>query len=214
MQSEADRYNRINEMHPMDDDYIDLYAYVVLEIPLREEVNIDVLDEYLSFRVYSADGTLWGKNEYGNFMSELATSDIYNYWGRRNQFWGRKPEEIRFKPGDIVEVLGCPGNPFWSNEIVELAIVVKVPPTIDEVKEMRKRYFDTRSGFDLCDHALSITFNHSLDTYEVVSSAYEGIDHAPTICVFEPTKQVSDRKKKALMKLYEKYNDKSKETNG
>ena len=81
-------------------------------------------------------------------------------------------------------------------------------------EEMRKRYFDTRSGFDLCDHALSITFNHSLDTYEVVSSAYEGIDHAPTICVFEPTKQVSDRKKKALMKLYEKYNDKSKETNG
>ena len=100
------------QKHPAKDDYIDLYAYLVIELPLREEVNVDVLDEYLSFRIYLLKGSLWGKNEYAHFMSKHATGDEYNYWGRRNLFCGRKPEEIKFKPGDIVEILGCPGNGF------------------------------------------------------------------------------------------------------
>ena len=196
---------RSHKTHPAGDDNIDLYAYVVIEIPLREEVNVDVLDHNLSFRTYLPDGTLWGKNDYGYFMSKRAIGDEYNYWGRRNQFWGRMSEEIRFKPGDIVEILGCPGNDYWENETVNLAIVVKTPPTIAEVEEMREQYFATHSGSDLCDHALSIEFGHSLDTYEVISFEYDGIDHAPTICVFEPTKQVSSRRKEALMEMYKKY---------
>lgn len=138
-------------------------------------------------------------------MSKHAIGDEYNYWGRRNLFWGRKPEEIKFKPGDVVEILGCPGNDFWGNESVDLAIVVKTPPTVAEVEEMRKQYFATHSGFDLCDHALSFEFDDRLDTYEVIPYALGGIDHAPTICVFEPTKQVSLRRKKALMEMYKKY---------
>ena len=197
--------NSVHKMHPVDDNYIDLYAYVVIEIPLREEVNVDVLNQYLSLRTYLPDGTLWGKNDYGHFMSRHAIGDEYNYWGFGNQFWGRMSEEIRFKPGDIVEILGCPGNDYWENETVNLAIVVKTPPTVAEVEEMRKRYFDTHSGFDLCYHALSIEFGHSLDTYEVISFDYDGIDYAPTICVFEPTKQVSSRRKKVLMEMYKKY---------
>lgn len=35
------------------------------------------------------------------------------------------------------------------------------------------------------------------------------IDHAPTICVFEPTKQVSARRRQTLLKLYEEYKNKS-----
>ena len=196
MQKQADHYNRINEMFPIENDYDNLYAYIVIEIPLREEVNVDALDEYLSFRIYLPNGSLWGKNEYGHFMSKHATGDEYNYWGRRNLFWGRKPEEIKLKLGDIVEILGCPGNGFWANGQVDLAIVVKTPPTTDEVGKMRKLYFETHSG---------LIFNDFLDTYEVVSYAYDGIDHAPTICVFEPTKQVSARRKEVLMKLFEKY---------
>lgn len=204
MQERGDFYNSVHKMHPVDDDYMNLYAYVVIEIPLREQVNVDVLDHYLSFRTYLPDGTLWG-NDYGHFMSRHATGEEYNYWGRRNQFWGRRPEEIRFKPGDIVEALGCPGNDFWGNGTVDLAIIVKTPPTIAEVEEMRKRYFETHSGFDLCDHALSIEFDHALDTYEVIPYAFGEIDHAPAICVFQPTKQVSSRRRKVLLDLYEKY---------
>lgn len=206
MQGQADFYAKAKEWHAGEnDEYIDKYAYVVIEIPLGEKVNVDVLDDYLSFRTYLPDGTLWGKNDYGHFMSRYATGEEYNYWGRRNQFWGRHPEEIRFKPGDIVEVLGCPGNDYWGNETVDLAIVVKTPPTIAEVEQMRKRYFETHSGFDLCDHALSGVFDSSLDTYEVVPYALGKIDHAPTICVFEPTKHVTSRRVKVLMDLYEEY---------
>lgn len=201
MQKQFDFHNK----HPLDKDFIDMYAYVVIEIPLYEEVNVEVLNQYLSFRTYLPNGTLWGKNEYGSFMPRHATGDEYNDWGRRNQFWGRKPEEIRFKPGDIVEVLGCPGNDYWGNETVDLAIVVKTPPTIAEVKEKRKRYLESHSSFDLCDHALSSEFNHRLDTYEVIPYALGDIDHAPTICVFEPTKQISSRRRKVLQTLYDEY---------
>ena len=206
MQERGDIYNNVRKRRPVDDDdYIDSYAYVVIEIPLREEINVDDLDQYLSFRTYLPDGTLWGKNEYGHFMSRHAIGDEYNYWGRRNLFWGRRPEEIKFKPGDIVEILGCPGNFYWGNEAVDLAIVVKTPPTITEVEKMRKQFFETHAGFDLCDHALSVEFDYSLDTYEVIPYALGGIDHAPTICVFEPTKQVSSRRRNALVKMYEKH---------
>ena len=209
MQERGDFYNSVRKMHPVDDNYIDLYAYVVIEIPLKEEINVDVLDQYLSFRTYLPDGTLWGKNDYGHFMLRHAIGDEYNYWGRRNLFLGRKPEEIKFKPGDIVEILGSPGNDFWGNESVDLAIVVKAPPTVAEVEEMRKQYFATHSGFDLCDHALSCEFNNHLDTYDVIPYALGGIDHAPTICVFEPTKQVSSRREKTLKRMYKKYLDKN-----
>lgn len=205
MQERGEFYNSVRKMHPIDGNYIDLYAYVVIEIPFREEINVDVLDQNLSLRIYLPDGTLWGKNDYGHFMSKYAIGDEYNYWGHRNLFWGRRPEEIKFKPGDIVEILGCPGNFYWGNETVDLAIVVKTPPTIGEVEEMRKQYFATHSGFDLCDHALSFEFDDRLDTYEVIPYALDCIDHAPTICVFEPTKQVSSRRKKALMEMYKKY---------
>lgn len=202
IREKGNSYTRIHEMNPVNDDYMDLYAYVVIEIPLREEVNVEVLNQNLSLRTYLPDGTLWGKNDYGHFMPNCAIGDEYNVWGRRNLFWGRKPEEIRFKPGDIVEVLGCPGNDYWGNETVDLAIVVKAPPTIAEVEEMRKRYFETHSGFDLRDHALSTVFDSSLDTYEVIPYTYGGLDHAPTICVFKPAKQVSTKRKKALMEMY------------
>ena len=178
MQERGEFYNSVRKMHPIDGYYIDLYAYVVIEIPFREEINVDVLDQNLSLRIY---------------------------WGHRNLFWGRRPEEIKFKPGDIVEILGCPGNFYWGNETVDLAIVVKTPPTIGEVEKMRKQYYATHSGYDLCDHALSIEFGHCLDTYELIPYALGSIDHAPTICVFAPTKQVSSRRKKALMEMYKKY---------
>ena len=120
-------------------------------------------------------------------------------------FGGRKPEEIRFKPGDIVEVMGYPGNHYWGNDNVNLAIVVKTPPTVDEVAVMRKQYLSTHSGFDICDHAMCYEFGYHLDTYEVLSFACDQIDHASTISVFNTTKQVSSKRRNALQKMYDDY---------
>lgn len=120
-------------------------------------------------------------------------------------FGGRKPEEIRFKPGDIVEVMGYLGNHYWGNNCVNLAIIAKTPPTVDEVAAMGKQYLATHSGFDICDHAMCYEFGHYLDTYEVLSFACDQIDYAPTVSVFNPTKEVSSRRRKVLQKMYDDY---------
>ncbi len=101
--------------------------------------------------------------------------------------------------------MGYPGNHYWGNNSINLAIVVKAPPTVDEVAVMRKQYLATHSGFDICDHAMCYEFGHRLDTYEVLSFACDQIDHAPTISVFNPTKDVSSMRIKALQKMYDEY---------
>jgi hypothetical protein len=180
------------------------YSYVVVELPIGLEIH-PTLGQNLSTRIYLPDGTIWGENTYADFIPLNCLGEEYNYWGRRNMFGGRKPEEIRFKPGDIVEVMGYPGNHYWGNDSVNLAIVVKTPPTVDEVAVMRKQYLSTHSGFDICDHAMCYEFGYHLDTYEVLSFACDQIDHAPTISVFNTTKQVSSKRRNALQKMYDDY---------
>jgi hypothetical protein len=180
------------------------YSYVVVELPIGLEIH-PTLGQNLSTRIYLPDGTIWGENTYADFIPLNCLGEEYNYWGRRNMFGGRKPEEIRFKPGDIVEVMGYPGNHYWGNDNVNLAIVVKTPPTVDEVAVMRKQYLSTHSGFDICDHAMCHEFGNHLDTYEVLSFACDQIDHAPTISVFNTTKQVSAKRRNALQKMYDDY---------
>ena len=180
------------------------YSYVVVELPIGLEIH-PTLGQNLSTRIYLPDGTIWGENTYADFIPLNCLGEEYNYWGRRNMFVGRKPEEIRFKPGDIVEVMGYPGNRYWGNDSVNLAIVVKTPPTVDEVAAMRKQYMSTHSGFDICDHAMCYEFGYHLDTYEVLSFACDQIDHAPTISVFNTTKQVSLKRRNALQKMYDDY---------
>lgn len=131
--------------------------------------------------------------------------DEYDYWGKLNRFYGRAPEEIRFKPGDIVEVFGCPDNHYWSDNEVNLAIVVKCPPTKDEVAKMLEKYVATHEGYNLCDHNLCHVMGHAEDTYQVLSFACEEIDHSTTIATFRPSLPVSPQRAKKLRNLYEQY---------
>ena len=203
IQGNAVFYKAVNE-YCFCSDRLDLYAYVVLELPLGMEIY-SYQHHHLSVRIYLPDGTLWGVQPYADFFPNRLDSEGYNAWGKRNMFWGREQDEIKFKSGNIVEILGYEGNCYWSENEVNIAVVLKTPPTKVEVTEMRKTYLDTHGGFDTCDHHLSRVFGSGLDTYEVVSFACDDIDHAPTISFFEPTKQVSSKRKKALMELYEKY---------
>lgn len=204
MQEMARRYTKYH----LNDPYIGTYAYVAIEVPLGMEVSIYGLDDSLSVRIYKHDGTLWGIKQYANFFPRYGLdSDGYNYWGRRNMFLGREPAEIKFRPGDIVEIFGYPGNGYWSEDEVNLAIIAKTPPTVDEVAVMRQKYLETHSGFELCDHAQSTVFGRFLDTYEVLYGTEVHIDHASTISVFEPTKKVSKRRQEALRDLYRKYSN-------
>lgn len=206
VQHQARIWKKANEDFPLDSNIVFHYAYVVLELPIGMEINVSHIGENLSVRIYLPDGTLWGVKPYADFFPKYGLdSDGFNEWGRRNQFWGRDPEEIKFKPGDIVEILGYQGNGYWSEDEVNLAIIVKTPPTKEEVAEMRKQYLATHSGFEVCDHALCRVFGRRLDTYEVLSPCCDRIDHASTISVFPLTKPISSSRRKALQVLYDNY---------
>ena len=198
--SEAELAIQHRARHP--DDY---YAYVITELPLGIGLQLSLWGQSLSDRVYLPDGTLWGIRDYCNFIPSNCVSDEYDYWGKLNRFYGRAPEEIRFKPGDIVEVFGCPDNHYWSDNEVNLAIVVKCPPTKDEVAKMLEQYVATHEGYNLCDHNLCHVMGHAEDTYQVLSFACEEIDHSTTIATFRPSLPVSPQRAKKLRNLYEQY---------
>lgn len=181
------------------------YAYVITEIPLEVDVNLDILGQSLSERIYNPDGTLWGKRDFCNFIPLHCMGEEYNYWGRLGLFKGRIPDEIRFKPGDIVEVFGYSGNDYWSNEEVNLAIVTKCPPTTSEMKEKLQQYNTTHSGHDICEHTLCYKFGHREDVYEVLSMACEGTDLSPTIALRFPSRPVSTRMRNRLQRMYQEY---------
>lgn len=181
--------------------WYDRYAYVITEIPLGIGIELQTRGESLSERVYLPDGTLWGIRDYCNFIPSFCHGEEYNYWGRLNRFNGRSPEEIRFKPGDIVEVFGFPGNEYWSDNEVNLAIVVECPPTKDQVKEQLKQYTATHSGFDICDHHLCSIFGHWQDAYAVLSESCDSIDHASTISLFKPSLNVSRHRANKLRRM-------------
>ena len=188
----------------------DTYAYVITEIPFGINVSEHLQADSFSERIYLSDGTLWGINDYAIITQwgppypggEL---ELGHYLGKKRMFYGRKPDEIRFKPGDIVEVFGYPGNDYWSDNVVNLAIVVKTPPSIEEISRKVEHYPSSHSGYDVSDHSLGFKFGNHLDIYEVIPYNYGGIDYSPTIATINPSLPISRRRKNSLIDQYEKF---------
>jgi hypothetical protein len=169
-----------------------------------------LMSDCFSQRVYLSDGSLWGVSDYATIMQRetpfsMNEIELGHYLGKRRMFHGRKPKEILFKPGDIVEVFGYHGNDYWGDDEVNLAIVVKTPPTMEEVKKMQDKYMATHTGYDLTDHSLGYRFDHSLDVYMVLPYNYGGLDRSPTIATMKPSLPITTRRKKNLLDQYEKY---------
>ena len=186
------------------------YAYVVTEIPVGLQVMERLMLDCFSQRVYLSDGSLWGVSDYATIMQRetpfsMNEIELDHYLGKRRMFHGRKPKEILFKPGDVVEVFGYPGNDYWSDDEVNLAIVVKTPPTMEEVTKMQDKYMATHTDYDLTDHSLGYRFDHSLDVYMVLPYNYGGLDRSPTIATMKPSLPITTRRKKNLLDQYEKY---------
>ena len=160
----------------------------------------------LSDRVYLPNGTLWATRDYSNFVPSCSYGDKDNRWGRLRRFHGRTPEEIRFKPGDIVEVFGFPGNEYWDANEVNIAVVVACPPTKDEVSKKIAEHLATHSAYDdTCERALLGLFRSHQDCYTVISEACEGIDYSPTIATFRPTLKVTKQRERKMKALYEQF---------
>lgn len=190
----------------------DAYCWVVSEIPLGiNHLSSNSLSESFSERIYLPDGQLWAERPYADMQPsdippQYGEIEFDNYLYGRNFFAGRRPEEIRFQPGDIIEVFCYDGNNYWSDGFVELAIVVDTPPTVEIISELSKCYLKNGRcltgdrGFDL-----GIQFNARYDAYTIVPAYISAntdenpIDYCPTHCAMLPEiEKVSARMRNKL----------------
>jgi hypothetical protein len=137
--------------------------------------------------------------------------DFDNHIYSRGYFYGRKPEEIRFKKGDIIEILCYEGNQFWGEGSVELAIVVDTPPTVEDISAKLKTFLF--SGENLTGHRgfnIGSRFNALDDCYTVIPASLPArtesnlLDSCPTHCAMLPSMKVAPQTRRKLEFLLEK----------
>ena len=188
----------------------DAYCWVLSEIPL----GINHLSyESFSERVYLPDGQLWGERPYADMSPsdippQFGEIEFDNYLYGRNYFAGRRPEEIRFQPGDIIEVFCYDGNHYWSDGHGELAIVLETPPTVEVISELSERYLKSGRyltndrGFDLGTRINALYDAYTIvNAYVPLSTEGDPIDYCPTHCAMRLTEEVSARMRNKLEAL-------------
>lgn len=189
----------------------DTYCWVLSELPLGVKF---FYRESFSERVYLPNGQLWSERPYVDLLpchipSPYSEIEYDNYIYGRNFFAGRKTEEIRFKPGDIIEIFCYEGNHYWGDGYAELAIVLDTPPTVDEMSRKVEHYLKTAPdltgdrGFDL-----GTMFNVHDDAYAVVAAYISAepecnpVDFCPIHCAMLPRlDKVSTRMRNKLERL-------------
>jgi hypothetical protein len=177
----------------------DVYCFFIKEFAVD-----DLLYSYTeSERVYSPAGEL---------IDECLVAEL------EGDFYGRPPEKIRFKVGDIVEVLAY-GH-------VELGIVYAVPETPDEMKEriayLIEHYYpndtnhDFQSGYG--DDCYNVYSGKMWDKDDNCFSLYDWKDgddcetldfhgHIQSCCLFPPRLPVPENLKNKLISYYNSWED-------
>ena len=143
-------------------------------------INEHVIDKTVywaakSRRSYLLDGSLW---------DETIASEIHDENDGLETFEGRPANKIRFKAGNLVEVL--------NGDCVSLEIVFRSPPTIEEVK-----------------NRIRFAVDESDDCYTTLSSEGSGAhDHPGGVNAFPLRFPVSDKLRKKLEKIFLEYGKK------
>jgi hypothetical protein len=161
------------------DDSKKCYSFLVSEYDLN--IMIDE-DEALTRRSYLSDGKL---------EESCLTSEITENGHPQIPFMGRKPEDIRFKEGDIVEVICCDAK-------ISFGIVSNLPLTEEYIKERIQRD-GKRWNMYYCDY--------SDDSYTVLFSNLKGEDcghsHLESIYVFPQRLPIPKKLEEGLHALYQ-----------
>ena len=149
----------------------DVLAYKITERELDEEHDENIQ----SVRTYTADG-------------QPNDQCLLDYKCERH-FEGRPPEQIRFRPGDIVEVINE-----WQ---AELCVVAHAQPTEDDYKRFCKHCLERHEE-------IMFHWDYSDDSY-LVESLGEGDTHShpQSPFVFHPTKSISKALKDKFKAKYE-----------
>jgi hypothetical protein len=137
----AERLNNLLYRHKKDNyifvsDYEKIHSYRIDEVKVDKDTHENWWYASETRRSYLPDGTFWAEN---------LTSETENCWiidkkydretmQRSGAFVGRTPEELRFKNGDIVEVM--------FDTCVRLGIVWRCPDTVEEYNKYNMRWTD------------------------------------------------------------------------
>ena len=148
----------------------DTFCYIIIERKLNPKPQEE---DMVGVRTYLPDGSWYEEN-----MTD-----------RDGVFRGRPDERIRFKIGDIAEVL--------YGDVVELAIIGNTPPSLEFAEQMRKR----RLGNGVTDEFFMDKFD---DSYTIYDTHPGGHTHVESQFVFPTRKPVSEKLVQKLKEQMEK----------
>ena len=148
----------------------DTFCYIITERKLNPKPD---KEDVVGVRTYLPDGSWYEEN-----MAD-----------RDGVFRGRPDERIRFKIGDIAEVL--------YGDVVELAIIGNTPPSLEFAEQMRKR----RLGNGVTDEFFMDKFD---DSYTIYDTHPGGHTHVESQFVFPTRKPVSEKLVQKLKEQMEK----------
>jgi len=150
-----------------------IYCFVLTELPMGIDISED---ESLSETVFDADGKVISSRPFAVISDRghegPTTQEWIDWFESVKQFDGWEDEELKFMPGDIVEIHCRPGNRFFGNGGAQLGIIASMPP---------------EPGSDLSDCYGVFVFGEGLH-----------LDHAPVTAVMKPHFPVQDRFKYQL----------------
>lgn len=149
------------------DDYLGFIMYERIVDSRPDE------DNYVSIHTFNADGDL----------NDRSMMDAYR------KFHGRPQELIRFKRGEIVEVVD-----YYR---VELCIVAAQPPSIDDFERIKVRAEADMSKRGVADYIYEM--DDGDDQYMVYPVNGDYHLHVRSEMVFPPTKKVSNRLRQKLL---------------
>lgn len=148
----------------------DNYCFIITERKLNPKPD---KEDVVGVRTYLPDGSWYEENMVG----------------QDGVFRGRPNERIRFKIGDVVEVL--------YGKTVELAIIGNTPPSLEFTEQMRKR----RLGNGVTDEFFMDKFD---DSYTIYDTHPGGHTHVESQFVFPTRKPVSEKLVQKLKEQMEK----------
>lgn len=152
----------------------DTMGYVIYEKGIDSP---NYWDEF-SIHTYTKDGTL---NDEWFWADENNPMELKAYYGC--------PEEnIRFKPGDIVEV--------WEFGYSELSIICHLPPSTKEFEEYKKRWERFEPHYLLKEDTNWDSSDYCYLTFSLGEGDTHSHPYAPY--VFAPTKKISPSMKRKL----------------
>jgi hypothetical protein len=178
-----------------------IHSFIIMEYVLDDADNEHGFAPFETRRSYLSNGKL----------EELCLVSERGFDVERGRFWGRKPEEIRFRIGDIVELA------VRGHQIVP-CIVVGLPITVEERQKRSDEKFRITGirywfyGDYSDDFYLLIPYMYNGSTVTIddmicpETSLYPLDIEANSFHVFPPTIPVPDDIKEALQSLYHAFN--------